>query len=116
MHLAPCSNLIDAGSVISGMQYGGEKPDLGCFETDLPTGVAHVQYEAQTGNGGSSNAVIAGTVNSRLHTQLFYGELSGFEQFNLAGRKITISSYETQAIDFSHIACGSYIFRSYRRK
>jgi hypothetical protein len=35
MHLKSGSGLIDAGTVIQGVSYGGSKPDLGCFETGV---------------------------------------------------------------------------------
>jgi hypothetical protein len=38
MHLAKGSQFIDAGSDV-GLPYLGMKPDLGCFETNFPTGV-----------------------------------------------------------------------------
>lgn len=37
MHLAENSELIDAGEAIEGVSYNGDKPDLGCFETQSPT-------------------------------------------------------------------------------
>jgi len=47
MHLQtnPKSKLIDAGTIISGMDYNGSKPDLGCFETGTSTAI---------GNAGTS--------------------------------------------------------------
>jgi hypothetical protein len=38
MHLAQGSQLIDAGTNV-GLPYHGTAPDLGCFESDYPTGV-----------------------------------------------------------------------------
>jgi len=40
MHLAPGSQFIDAGTNV-GLPYYGTRPDLGCFETNFPTGVTH---------------------------------------------------------------------------
>jgi hypothetical protein len=40
MHLASGSTLVDAGVMLDGVTYNGSKPDLGCFETGISTGVA----------------------------------------------------------------------------
>lgn len=39
MHLVENSDLIDAGEQIEGVEYSGNKPDLGCFEIEPPTSI-----------------------------------------------------------------------------
>ncbi|MDF1551033.1 MAG: right-handed parallel beta-helix repeat-containing protein [Bacteroidales bacterium] len=50
MHLQtqPASPLIDAGTIIEGIEYNDAKPDLGCFETGIPlsTGFLNIENEA----------------------------------------------------------------------
>jgi Right handed beta helix region len=65
LHLTKSSSLIDAGEVITNVTYQGSKPDLGCFEFEIPTLVHSVTMQ--------KNAAIM-TENPAMNILLRYGK------------------------------------------
>jgi hypothetical protein len=68
LHLASGSKLIDAGTVISGMEYVGTKPDLGCFETGMTSVFVRTNSpDRESGFCCSSAALFDGKIVQRVH-------------------------------------------------
>jgi hypothetical protein len=111
MHLAPGSDLIDAG-VDVGLPFTGSLPDLGCFETVI-TGITDAGY---------SNEVLCypNPVNGKVTLQFTLGTGGRCEikLFDISGRyvctpadKIMQAGEQTISIDLTDLQNGLYIYR-----
>ncbi|MBN1309674.1 MAG: right-handed parallel beta-helix repeat-containing protein [Chitinispirillaceae bacterium] len=109
LHLASGSKLIDAGTIISGMPYAGSKPDLGCFETGLPTGINRFQRSA--GNRSSAASARLSFFDGRLTAKLTGTgrEADCIELFDAAGKKLAGSKAEAAIV-----ASGRYLLRTHQ--
>jgi hypothetical protein len=111
MHLAPGSDLIDAG-VNVGLFYTGAGPDLGCFET-ISTGVRDISSPPQV--TCSPNPVSeSGILNFRLNI----GGRCEIRLFDISGRfvktladKMVEAGEQHISIDVSDVRSGLYIYR-----
>ncbi|NJO88635.1 MAG: T9SS type A sorting domain-containing protein [Chloroflexia bacterium] len=109
MHLQtnePATDLIDAGTIVEGIQYNGDYPDLGCFETGapLPTFVVN-------------NALIDVSVYPNPAVDYFKISLNADGKvvtiYSIQGallKKVTLNS-QVQKIDVSGLKSGVYIVK-----
>jgi hypothetical protein len=116
MHLVSGSKLIDAGTVIAGMTYAGAKPDLGCFETGLVTGVPVILIDRQRQpiaivplSSGGLFKVVSPTGGERL-------EAMKISLLDIAGKKVAAagmlnagSGSDDYVLDLRNLDAGTYI-------
>jgi hypothetical protein len=111
MHLAPGSDLIDAG-VDVGLFFTGVAPDLGCFET-LSTGIPEMRSSPQVScypNPVSETGFLKFSLSSGGRCEIRLLDLSGRYVKTLADRIVEAGEQQI-TIDVSDVRKGIYIYR-----
>ncbi len=118
MHLSTGSPLVDAGTDV-GLPFNGNAPDLGAFETDVPTSVEH----GQAGDLPRSFVLLQNYPNpfnpvTVIRYQLPTATSVSLKVFDLLGREIATlvdggetAGYHTAIFDATDCASGIYLCR-----
>jgi hypothetical protein len=111
MHLAPGSDLIDAG-VDVGLLFAGVLPDLGCFET-INTGVQDLRFSLKVfcyPNPLNERGWLQFSLNSGGRCEIRLFDISGRNIKTLADQ-IVEAGEQYISIDVSDVRNGLYIYR-----
>jgi hypothetical protein len=115
VHLAPGSDLIDAG-IDLGLTYNGSKPDLGCFETEETNTTPLLKTKEEN----SLNIKLLNSNSSQLKIGFEPADTRDYscELWNVTGTKVwslhnrtTGTATETVHIETGHLPTGIYLFR-----
>lgn len=116
MHLASGSQLINAGTIISGRPYAGAAPDLGCFETGTTVGLKNevnhkVGYYLSNNypNPFNPSTEIAYQIPEAKHVKLTVYDLVGKEAAVLVNEYKREGTYYIK-YDASGLSSGFYIY------
>jgi hypothetical protein len=111
MHLAPGSDLIDAG-VDVGLSYAGILPDLGCFES-IYTGMHDVSYSTGilcSPNPIKEKGLLHFNLQSSGRCEILLIDISGRYIKTLADQ-IAMAGEQTIIIDMSDVKNATYIYQ-----
>lgn len=108
------TKLIDTGTAVDGIEYNGNKPDLGCFETDGGTTNICEFYEPSA--QASDFLIYPQPVSEQCTIQLFAGtEQSKYSLslFDVNGKIILHQKFtgNSTVIERGHITSGFYLIR-----